>query len=164
MLFIYRNASYVQRFARRTESRWCQFSRGSRSSLVDKAKTEGAYSSDRYVAINTNNSRTFELRVFAATLDPVEFMAALEFVTASVEFTRTMTAYQALRDGLWWCEFERYVADRAELYPNLDHELARTSIDGGYDTSLHTFPRGKFSHTYQDDYYRTHRFGNSSIN
>jgi hypothetical protein len=47
---------------------------------------------DRYSAINTTNTQTLEVRVFASTTKPIEAQSALQLVAASVEYTRTLTA------------------------------------------------------------------------
>lgn len=69
--------------------------------------------SERYSAINTTNGPTFEMRIFASTLDPSEAKACLGLVAGSVEYTRQLTAHDvAKRDGWSWDAFTRWADDQ----------------------------------------------------
>ncbi len=74
---------------------------------------------DRYEAINYTVAHTLEFRQYASTLNPVQFIAAIEMthaVTTFCELTSVMTiakvyaAYEA---------FKVYLFDHSNLYPNL---------------------------------------------
>ena len=89
MKFIYRNEHHVTRLARphvRASGRRSPTTTGKPSRTTPRARR-----SDRYRAINTGNTDTFELRVFASSLDPRQVQAALAFAAASVEYTRELT-------------------------------------------------------------------------
>ena len=98
MKFIYRNEQQVKAVARRSSDEWAAFTDDDRRAVKDYAK--GAYGS-RYRAINTGNRDTFELRVFASSLDPREVQAALGFAAASVEYTRDLTV-DKITKGVGW--------------------------------------------------------------
>jgi hypothetical protein len=78
MKFIYRNQRQVETLARRPSNAWAAFTADDRRAVKHYAK--GAYSA-RYRAINTGNPDTFELRIFASSLDPTQVQAALGFAT-----------------------------------------------------------------------------------
>lgn len=128
LMFMYRNAYNLQLLARRSESRWAKFGRPRRGELVEKAIRE-PYSDDRYVAVNCNNRRTYELRFFKSTLSPVEFYAAVEFADASVEYTRGIKTPDILQGtALTWEHFRTWVD--AHDYPHLSTELADVAVQG----------------------------------
>jgi hypothetical protein len=95
LLFMYRNVAALEKLARRASSRWASFKKPVPGELARKAQSVQA--DNRYVAVNCNNEKTFELRFFASTLDEREFFAALEFADASVRYTRAIAIQEALR-------------------------------------------------------------------
>lgn len=116
MKFIYRNSSQVITIARRDSQQWAPFTPTERQLVKHYAK--GRHGQNRYRAINTQNRNTFELRIFASSLDPDEVKAALALAAASVEYTRDLTLTQIIREGGWtWRAFARWVAERTEYVP-----------------------------------------------
>jgi hypothetical protein len=115
MKFIYRNQRQVTQVARRTSTEWAAFTDSDRRAVKDYAK--GACG-ERYRAINTNNEDTFELRIFASSLDPREVQAALGFAAASVEYTRDLTVDKIANRGGWaWPAFVTWLAERPTYEP-----------------------------------------------
>jgi hypothetical protein len=111
MKFVYRNQAPVTALARRDSDQWARFDDDDRYRVKDYAKGyPGLY---RYRAINTLNLHTFELRIFASSLDPVQVKAALGFAAATVEYTRTLTVADITRRHGWgWDAFVTWLADR----------------------------------------------------
>ena len=115
MKFIYRNQQCVERLARRSSREWAAFTDYDRSQVRTYAK--GGYG-NRYRAINTNNADTFELRVFAGSLDVAQIQAVLGFAAASVEYTRTLSVPQIARhDGWQWPAFVSWLDDHPAYAP-----------------------------------------------
>jgi hypothetical protein len=115
MKFLYRNAENVIAVARRRSDQWAAFRPESRQRVKDYAK--GA-SGHRYSAINTCNRDTFELRVFASTLDRQEVQAALGLAAASVEYTRALSVTDIVSRAGWeWSSFADWVGTRPEYAP-----------------------------------------------
>lgn len=125
LLLIYRNAEGMAALARRQSDQWSSFSDA--YACPDKAK--GGKDSRRYSAVNAQNEHTFEVRVFRSTWNEVKFRAAVEFVHASVIYTRQMTAHEALRNGLKWETFREWLEGR-EQYAALASEIDRTYRKG----------------------------------
>ncbi|MEH1166434.1 hypothetical protein V6V47_13700 [Micromonospora sp. CPCC 205539] len=120
MKFIYRNERQVTRLARRSSPQWAAFTSGDRRAVKDYAK--GARS-QRYRAINTGNADTFELRIFASSLDPRQVKAAFGFAAASVEYTAHLSVREIACAGGWsWPAFVRWLAERP-VYAPLSEQL-----------------------------------------
>ncbi len=124
MKLFYRNTDDVIALARRYSTRWADFTTEARREVKNYAK--GA-SGARYQAINTVNRDTFELRIFASSLDRQEVQAALALAAASVDYTRTLSiADITTRDGWDWASFARWVAQEPRYAP-LSREMERLS-------------------------------------
>ncbi len=120
MKFIYRNQHQVTALAGRTSAQWARFSEDDRRAVKDYAK--GA-TGDRYRAINTNNTDTFELRIFASSLDPQRVRALFGFAAASVEYTRGLTVDAIVQRRGWaWPSFVDWVTERP-IYAPLRQQL-----------------------------------------
>lgn len=115
MKLIYDNQRQVERIAGRSGNHFATFEDKGR--LVSKLKY-GNQSSGRYSAINTENDATLEVRVFKGSLRKERVMSALEFVAASVEYTRDLKVTSKNQALSWLC-FTAYVSANMETYPNL---------------------------------------------
>jgi hypothetical protein len=115
MKLIYDNQRQVERIAGRSSSHYATF--GDKGKLVEKVKY-GNQSNGRYSAINTENDMTLEVRVFKGSLRKERVLSALEFVSASVEYTRDLKV-TAKNQALSWLRFTAYVSENMETYPNL---------------------------------------------
>lgn len=115
MKLIYDNQRQVERIAGRSSNHYATF--GDKGKLVEKVKF-GSQSNGRYSAINTENDATLEVRVFKGSLRKERVLSALEFVAASVEYTRNLKV-TSKNQALSWLRFTAYVSDNMETYPNL---------------------------------------------
>ena len=115
MKLIYDNQRQVERIAGRSSNHYATF--GDKGKLIEKVKY-GSQSNGRYSAINTENDMTLEVRVFKGSLRKERVLSALEFVTASVEYTRDLKV-TSKNQALSWLRFTAYVSDNMETYPNL---------------------------------------------
>ncbi|MEX7474497.1 amidoligase enzyme [Mycobacterium adipatum] len=121
LLFMYRNVDELERLARRSSDRWASFKKPVAGELARKAQT--VQPDDRYVAVNCNNAKTFELRFFGSTLQETEFNAALEFADASVQYTRNLSTHQVVHeDAITWRSFVTWV--ERQDYRNLLAEIS----------------------------------------
>lgn len=115
MKLIYDNQRQVERISGRSSQRYASFQ--DKGNLVQKVKY-GNQGNGRFSAINTENDATIEVRVFRGSLRKERVLSAIEFVHASVEYTRSIKV-TSKNHALSWLKFTGYVADNAELYPNL---------------------------------------------
>jgi len=115
MKLIYDNQRQVERIAGRSNNHYATFQ--DKGKLVEKVKY-GNQSNGRYSAINTENDMTLEVRVFKGSLRKERVLSALEFVAASVEYTRDLKV-TSKNQALSWLRFTAYVSDNMETYPNL---------------------------------------------
>lgn len=126
LMLMYRNSDMLIRLARRNSDRWASFREPEPGELKSKAESIQPLEDrrDRYYAVNCTNPHTFELRFFKATLNAIELYAALEFVDASVTYTRRLKVHQVVNDeALSWRRFTKWVSK--ENYPNLDEVIGR---------------------------------------
>lgn len=121
LMFLYANESQIINYvAHRDDEQWASWASPRRGEL--RRKAVGPYGSDRYVAVNCNNERTYELRVFQATLDPQRFYASVEFCDASVHYVRSMSCSEFIHGGISWDSFIAWLVandETAGRYPNL---------------------------------------------
>ncbi len=134
---VYRNEPAVTTLARRRDSDWASFDTDVRARA--KHLAYGRHALGRYHAINPNNAATFELRVFASSLQRQQVQAALAFAHASVEYTRGLRARDVARFGGWdWNTFTAWVAARPQ-YAALTAELTDLAAIGGFDRTEESF-------------------------
>lgn len=72
---------------------------------------------DRHTALNLNNAKTIEFRIFAATLDHAVFLKNIEFCYALVKFTNWGQA--SITEALQFSAFYKFVHEYRKDYPTL---------------------------------------------
>lgn len=87
--FIMRNEEFLSWLAGRSASRWASFNPDHRKDLKTKLRNRNA--SDRYFAVNLQNSGTLEVRIFRASLKPDRIKMALQLVDAIVNYTEKLS-------------------------------------------------------------------------
>lgn len=153
--WFHRNESAIKRIARRDSGQWAPFRDVDRQWAIHYAATGAeamrsdsiyhnpygahrrerwymkaghqnpAYHVTRYSAVNVTNEHTFEVRVFAGTIEEDSIRAALSLVHASVEFTRQLTAHTICKGAGWeWSTFTAWLAGKPE-YAALRSEIER---------------------------------------
>lgn len=115
MKLIYDNERQVSRIAGRSSSSYASFSDKGR--LIPKVK-QGYSERGHFSAVNVENYATLEIRVFKGSLRKERILSALEFVSASVEYTRNLKV-TGNNTALSWLRFTAYVSQEATTYPNL---------------------------------------------
>ena len=117
MKLVYRNEIQVSKVARRVSEQWAPFHTSTRKAIKDLAKgrTPWQLGLDRYQAINTANSATYELRMFASTLNPAKLLGTLGWVASTVDYTRSLTTQDiAQRNGWSWGSYVDFLRQRSE--------------------------------------------------
>jgi hypothetical protein len=119
MIFAHRNNAQFSRLARRVSDQWASFSDQQRTdakAIATKKKRDHT----RYRAINQTNTDTIEVRIFRSSLDVQSVKAALGLVHASIEYTRSVKARDAINDKAWsWSAFAKWLRGREEYAPLL---------------------------------------------
>ena len=115
MKLIYDNQEQAQLIAGRKCEEYASFD--DKGSIIAKVKYD-QQDSDRYSAINVENDNTDEIRIFRGSLRPERVLCAIEFVHASVEYTRNMRIVPKNKP-LSWVRFVAYVSNNSDKYPNL---------------------------------------------
>jgi hypothetical protein len=115
MKLIYDNERQVSRIAGRSSNSYASFS--DKGNLVPKVKL-GHSRHGHCAAVNVENYATLEIRVFKGSLRKERILSALEFVTASVEYTRNLKV-TGTNTALSWLRFTAYVSSESAKYPNL---------------------------------------------
>lgn len=115
--------------ARRNSVKYAGFTEADRRDVRDYAL--GSRGGLKNRAINTRNEATFELRVFASSLDPVEVQAALGFAAASVEYTRTLSVADIVAGGWGWPAFVSWLRGHPEYAPLIRESDSRVTQDSG---------------------------------
>lgn len=105
--FFYRNEDDISRIARRRNSSWARWNSEIRENMKDYAK--GEKDAERYSAVNVQNEKTFEVRVFSSSTKPEEIQAALQLVAASVEYARYLTVSDIRSGGYGWEKFITWI-------------------------------------------------------
>lgn len=96
----------IEKFARRGESRWAKVSVKTKADYDrDADKFLDVERSDRYRAINLQNSRTVEFRIFKGTNNPKTIMAIVQFVNAFVDYCEVLDFN--LVENIQWADIFR---------------------------------------------------------
>ncbi|MCC6425625.1 MAG: hypothetical protein IT435_02270 [Phycisphaerales bacterium] len=122
--------SLIRRMARRDPSRYATVKTGEKdSALMRKVRKSSSRDRDRYQALNFENNRTVEVRIFKGTLDANSVARNLECVNALCEFARTRGMRDMNENGFreWLIlSAERFIGESAAqslrnwLFPSSD--------------------------------------------
>ena len=132
---VYSNESAYSKLAGRDSSRWAKFDDviiedfNGKMGRSFKRKLNPRYSTDRYSAVNTQNTETFEMRIFKGSLNPDTVKSALDLAHASVEYTRHMSVRQVVDGALNWNEFASWIDSKKDKYDALSQRMARVFAD-----------------------------------
>ena len=138
---VYSNQTFYETLAGRSSSRWAKFDD------VDQARPDGTIDewgmrnytryrsfkdkinsgrhTDRYSAVNTQNTHTLEMRIFRGSTKVDVIKSHIDLAHASVEYTRVMSINQVKEGSLTTDSFMKYIESHADLYPELNERMAR---------------------------------------
>ena len=106
------NFELVTHVAQRSSERWAK--------ILDKKIGHCGYSPDRYEAVNLTNDNTIEFRIFKGNLKTDRILKNLQFVHATIEFTRTRSYRDLSADA-----FKEFVSRNRKQYQQL-HDFIST--------------------------------------
>lgn len=140
---VYSNQDFYETMAGRTSDRWAKFDDVNRTAWeYDDYGNRRSYKtirsfarkldqdrgSDRYSAVNTNNSATLEMRIFKGTTNTRTIMSHIDLAHASVEYTRTLSVQEVKNGALLPEQFVAYIVN-SKLYPELVERINRLYIN-----------------------------------
>ena len=115
------NRNQATRLAGRGDNQWSSFYKEYKK--VGKI-LKGEINPERYSAVNLVNYRTIEVRMFRGSLHEPRVRAALEFVNANFEYTKSLTSQDVLKnDAMSWWSFTEWTKSNESTYPHLTHYL-----------------------------------------
>jgi hypothetical protein len=140
---VYSNQAFYEALAGRSSSRWAKFddvmhsawngerdengSRNYKTWRSFREKIQHGTRSDRYSAVNTQNSATLEMRIFRSSVNTDTVKSFIDLAHASVEYTRGMSVRDIRQGSLSQDNFISYIQDNAGLYTELNVRLAKVA-------------------------------------
>lgn len=123
--FIYANSESLIGFAGRHSTGYARFEPTELQTLTYKAN--GGGQDTRYYALNTQNSKTIEMRFMRGSLNRDTLIAYCEFADAVFHYTKTLTINAlAERDGISFNSF--YEWSKKQDYPAMNARIARRCV------------------------------------
>lgn len=118
MFYSPENYKYILAISQRKEPQFKQWA-GCHGETKDQQilKVNGKtskYDWNRYTAVNLQNDRTVEIRIFRGTLKYESFLKNLEFVHSMFRYTELASLRQVT-----WAGYSQYVSDNQKTYRNL---------------------------------------------
>ena len=141
---VYSNQDFYEIIAGRSSDRWAKFSDvehmrwsgrdedGNRTYKTTRSfndKVNNGRSTDRYSAVNTQNSATLEMRIFKGSTKAHVIKSYIDLAHASVEYTRSLSVKEVANGALMPEPFVSYIVDNEEIYPELVERINRLYID-----------------------------------
>lgn len=124
-----KNFRTFEKIARRKESQWAKFVK-----KPDGAELKEIYGkrygnhSYRYRAVNFENGKTVEFRLFKGTLKYDTFMATLEFIDGLVRWAKCAKIHDILQSRDAFGEVKKYIQSNPGRYNNVIQYFARKHI------------------------------------
>jgi hypothetical protein len=91
---------------------------------------------DPYQAVNWQNSKTVEIRMFRGTLKIDELMASIEFCHAVYQFTKDQVSLATIANGDSWKPFRNFIK-RDKRYSTLAKYLVERGVMAFKDSNSH---------------------------
>lgn len=104
------NRNFVERIAGRKACDWARYH-------GKKLATASKRTGQRYEAVNLENSKTIEFRIFKGTLKESSFWRCIEFCDALISFSAP--ASRTMGESLDWRAFARFLGEGRKAWPNL---------------------------------------------
>lgn len=138
---VYSNQALYEALAGRSSTQWAKFDdvtqskwQGERDENGNRTyktwrgftnKIDNGRNTDRYSAVNTQNTHTLEMRIFRGSVNGDTVKSQLDLAHASVEYTRVMSLQEVKSGALNADSFMTYIESLPGLYPHLNERMAR---------------------------------------
>ena len=128
--FIYKNRIPLVQFAGRESTRYARFDMNmflnarydhyeektiKGNTLTQMAKGH-VMNSERFMAVNLQNTKTIELRFFRPSLNTDTVLAAIQFAQALFEYTKDVNIKEAVSGGLMFDSFNKWTIERSKFH------------------------------------------------
>jgi hypothetical protein len=113
------NKQFIGHIAGRIDNAYARMDSG-RTIIFPRKNRHGG---DRYNALNLNNEKTIEVRLFATPMNYKEFASRLQFVQALVDYCSPAQSSESLKKQTHYESFMNWLSSRRRMFPELSYHL-----------------------------------------
>ena len=113
------NKQFIGHIAGRIDNAYARMDSG-RTIIFPRKNRHGG---DRYNALNLNNEKTIEVRLFATPMNYKEFASRLQFVQALVDYCSPAQSSESLKKQTHYESFMHWLSSRRRMFPELSYHL-----------------------------------------
>jgi hypothetical protein len=112
------NKDFIHHIAGRIDNNYARMSSDRTITFARKHRHH-----DRYNALNLNNEKTIEVRLFATPINYKEFASRLQFVQALVDYCSPAQSNEPLKNQTHYHAFMHWLSSRRKMFPELSYHL-----------------------------------------
>lgn len=113
------NKDFIHHIAGRIDNSYAKMNSDRTITFLRKHRHGG----DRYNALNLNNEKTIEVRLFATPMNYKEFASRLQFVQALVDYCSPAQSNESLKKQTHYQAFMHWLSSRRKMFPELSYHL-----------------------------------------
>jgi hypothetical protein len=113
------NKEFIHHIAGRIDNQYARMESDRTITFLRKHRSGG----NRYNALNLNNEKTIEVRLFATPMNYKEFASRLQFVQALVDYCSPAQSNEALKKQTHYQSFMHWLSSRRRMFPELSYHL-----------------------------------------
>ena len=113
------NKQFIHHIAGRIDNSYAKMNSDRTITFLRKNRHGG----DRYNALNLNNEKTIEVRLFATPMNYKEFASRLQFVQALVDYCSPAQSNESLKKQTHYQSFMDWLSSRRRMFPELSYHL-----------------------------------------
>ena len=115
------NKEFIHHIAGRIDNNYARMNSDRTITFLRKNRHGG----DRYNALNLNNEKTIEVRLFATPMNYKEFAMRLQFVQALVDYCMPAQSNESLKKQTHHEAFVAWLSQRKRMFPELSNHLKK---------------------------------------
>jgi hypothetical protein len=113
------NKAFIHHIAGRIDNQYARMENDRTITFLRKHRNGG----NRYNALNLNNEKTIEVRLFATPMNYKEFASRLQFVQALVDYCSPAQSNESLKKQTHYESFMHWLSSRRRMFPELSYHL-----------------------------------------
>lgn len=113
------NKDFIHHIAGRIDNSYARMESDRTVTFLRKNRHGG----NRYNALNLNNEKTIEVRLFATPMNYKEFATRLQFVQALVDYCSPAQSNESLKKQTHYQAFMHWLSSRRRMFPELSYHL-----------------------------------------